>query len=381
MEAQKKKRVGLGARYGWQVASLAAREAVLARAVRTAERAKQLGIEQGQVAAWFGRSTRTLRRWRTNARSEERLAKPRGRRPVKSLRWMRQSLVESMKALGPELAIERYQALHPSMARREVKSMVLRYREVCRRRQRKATHRLLWTKQGTVWATDHSHVPAIQKEYQVAISCRDLASHEQLLWQHCQEDAQATVALLEQNFEEYGAPLVLKADNGPAFRSEELKQLLDAYGVELLPSPPYCPQYNGSCEAANQAMKRRTRVIAEDRGHGGSWSAWDLELARLQVNRLARPWGLNGPTPRQRWLERIPCTEAERRAFRDSCRRLRALVTVEKELSARQLEKEFVARAVQRGAVGRALVQHGLLFVRRRVIRPPFQTIRSDIVS
>lgn len=290
-------------------------------------------------------------------------------------------MIESMKELGPELAIDRYQALHPSMARREVASMVRRYREVCRQRQPSQVHVLQWSKPGTVWAVDHSHVPAVAKDRKVAISCRDLASHKQLLWQHCSEEAKTTVESLRASFDDHGAPLVFKADNGPAFRSERFERLLDEYGVELLPSPPHCPEYNGSCEAANQSMKNRTAVIAARLDRPEDWSAWDLALACDQINHTARPWGVTGPTPLERWGGRGVIDDAERRVFRESCEHLRGIVTEERELSAEQLEKEFVRRAVQRAAVSRALVESGLLFVRRRVIRPLIQTNRSVSVS
>ena len=170
---------------------------------------------------------------------------------------------------------------------------------------------------------------------------------------------------------------MLKADGGPSFRSDELRQLLDQHGVELLPSPPYRPQYNGSCEAANHSMKKRTRHIAASNRRADAWHPWDLELGRLQANHTARPWGLHGPVPRELWLARDPVTPDERAVFRTTCARLRHVVITEKELTADQLEKESTARCVQRAAVSRALVEHGLLTVQRRLVRPPIKTIRS----
>ena len=73
-----------------------------------------------------------------------------------------------------------------------------------------------------------------------------LMSHMHRICEHSRETAQVTTAQLENACTEHGAPLVLKADGGPAFRSDELSQLLDQHGVELLPSPPYRPEYNGS---------------------------------------------------------------------------------------------------------------------------------------
>ncbi len=52
------------------------------------------------------------------------------------------------------------------------------------------------------------------------LNVRDLASRQQLLWLAvAREDAATVVEALADLFEEHGAPLVMKCDNGPAFRA------------------------------------------------------------------------------------------------------------------------------------------------------------------
>lgn len=324
----------------------------------------------------IGSSDRTLRRWKQKDREGDRLASPLGREPLRSSRNRRVALLASFSDLGPERGVVVYQGLHPNMPRREIETMVLRFREVRRRREPKLTHRLEWLQPGRVWATDHSHIPSARRS-RIAISCRDLASHQQLLWKHGRETAEITIQQLRSLFEEHGAPLVIKADGGPTFRSDAFDLLLDQYGVELLPSPPYHPEYNGSCEAANHSMKTRTQHVAEWNGRPDAWEAWDLELARLQANHTTRPWGVHGSVPLECWLDRSLVPDTERRRFRETCQRLRSAVVAENELFPGDLRKECTARWVQRVAVSRALVEHGLLIIKRRVIRPPIKTIRS----
>ena len=364
-------------RFTWQRPLLRREEASRDRAVSVARQARSVGVMQNKVAQMVDRSPRTLRGWSQMERNGMSLAKPRGRAVVRSPLAKRQALLASFRELGPHRGIAVYQSLHRTMPRAEVESMVRRGREVWRRRNPKDAHRLQWTRPGRVWAVDHSHIPGATKQTRIAISCRDLASHQQLLWECSRETARVTVQQLRRSFEEHGAPLVLKADGGPSFRSGELRQLLDQHDVELLPSPPYYPEYNGSCEAANQSMKKRTQHVAESNGRPSAWLPWDLELGRLQANHTARPWGLHGPVPQERWLARGPIQPAERARFRATCDRMRQAVIAEKELSPEELEKETTARSVQRAAVSRALVGHGLLIVQRRVVRPPIQTIRS----
>ena len=371
----------MNTRHGWQRPRVDAIREARCRVVRIARHATSCGVRQREVASWIGRSSRTLRRWGERFRRGRPLSKAIGRKALRSELKQRQELLASMREFGPELAVGRYQALHRAMPRREVRDLVRRYRTVCRKRQGRTICRLTWTQPGFVWAVDHSHVPATTTQRKApAIACRDLASHFQLRWEACREDAIATAERLSASMEEHGAPLVLKADNGPAFRSKRLKQLLDAYGVELLPSPPSWPQYNGSCEAANLSLKRRTRAVAQQRG-SGSWSNEDLELALQQTNHTARPWGVAGPPPIDVWRQRRLAQKSERAAFRELCARLRGQIARERALTPDQIENEFVARAVQRAAVSRALIEHGLLLVRRRVIRPPIRTTKSVIVS
>jgi hypothetical protein len=52
-----------------------------------------------------------------------------------------------------------------------------------------------------------------------------------------------TIEALSLLFTIHGAPLVLKSDNGSAFIAEETHQLLQAWQVEVLFSPPRTPSY------------------------------------------------------------------------------------------------------------------------------------------
>jgi hypothetical protein len=71
----------------------------------------------------------------------------------------------------------------------------------------------------------------------------------------------------------HGPPLVLKLDNGSAYRAEAMQKALVGYGVVVLYSPAYTPEYNGSAEAGVGSMKARTEEQAERGGHPGVWTA------------------------------------------------------------------------------------------------------------
>lgn len=108
--------------------------------------------------------------------------------------------------------------------------------------------------------------------YPWLVAVRDLASGYQLLWWPLrQATAEATAALLAELFGLFGAPLVRKSDNGCAFGSGVVQELLAAWGVTSLFSPPGCPWDNGSIEAALGSLKTRTAWQAVRGGHAGEW--------------------------------------------------------------------------------------------------------------
>ncbi len=122
----------------------------------------------------------------------------------------------------------------------------------------------------------------------------------QLAWQPvAAATGDVTAGALAGLFAAYGAPLVLKCDNGSAFTGTAVRELLAAHGVELLVSPPYWPRYNGSVEAGIGSLKDRTEAHAGRLGHAGYWTWDDTAAALAEANTLARP-GRARPTPGRR---------------------------------------------------------------------------------
>lgn len=65
---------------------------------------------------------------------------------------------------------------------------------------------------------------------------------------------QTVIDYLEELFLEFGIPMIIKADNGPEFRTECKEKLRDL-SVYLLNSPQYYGQFNGSHERINRTIK------------------------------------------------------------------------------------------------------------------------------
>ncbi|EDM24845.1 hypothetical protein LNTAR_23889 [Lentisphaera araneosa HTCC2155] len=68
---------------------------------------------------------------------------------------------------------------------------------------------------------------------------------------------------LKKLFDRFGAPFVLKRDNGANFCNQYVDQVLAEYGVIALTSPPYYSKYNGSIEQSNNQLKKQIDDIAQ----------------------------------------------------------------------------------------------------------------------
>jgi transposase InsO family protein len=276
-----------------------------------------VGLAPAQAAARLGIHPRTLARWSAAAEHSRLPAGPRGRPPQRSDRPLRVRALALLGVLGPQTGAAPLQALCPGLGRREVRDLLRRYRRAWRRRRRLLTRTLHWTRPGTVWAIDFAEPPRpLEDTYTRLLAVRDLASGYQLLWLPVPDESAATAAAaLAGLFREHGAPLVLKSDNGSAFIAAEVADLLGAWGVGQLFSPPRLPRFNGSCEAGIGSMKTRTHHAAVRQGRPGEWTCDDAEAARLQANETARPWGERGPTPAEVWRGKVAVSAADRAAF------------------------------------------------------------------
>src|SRR5262249_51285125 len=158
----------------------------------------------------------------------------------------------------------------------------------------------------------------------------DLASGYQLAWQPVEAGTEEIVRIvLAELFARFGAPLVLKCDNGSPFRADGMKAFLEKAGVIPLYSPPYWPAYNGAVEAGIRALKRRTEQQAARHGRVGLWSWDDVEAARREANTSSRSQG---------WAGRTLVTDIERVRWKLAVQRHRLDARVEQGIG---LEEEL----------------------------------------
>ncbi len=341
--------------------------------------AVQQGMPQRMAAERLGLAPGTLTFWEHRWHADYLEAHPLGRPCHRSNPRLRNQAIDFMRCVGAGVSAAAVQATFPDLARREAENLRDRFRRLWKLDHPRAIHVLHWHHPGTVWAMDHAEPPrVIDGRWPYILAVRDLASGYQLAWLPVlDETAETTIGVLQWLFLEHGAPLVLKSDNGAGFIAEAMQRFLENWQVRPLFSPPYTPEYNGSIEAGNGALKTRTHEEAARHGRTGHWTADDTEAARRMANDTNYPHGPLGPT-RQEWFRASPRISLEARAAFGR--------TLEHEQTHEGLEQGYpldtdLGRAAQaqidRAAISRALVEHGYLTITRRSITPQIKSQNS----
>jgi hypothetical protein len=325
----------------------------------------------GRTAGRLDLSTNTLGNWLREWRADRMKLKLRGRPAGQINQDARMTFMAIFHLMGPGVGLPTLQSLMPEATRGELEDLLLRFRRVWKKGGHALIHALRWLVPGTVWAIDWFEPPKpVDGIYPFVLLVRDLASGR-TLWSlpSLAKEAKAAADVLKSLFLEHGPPLVLKSDN--EFNAAEIVEVLEKNSVLHLLSPPGLPGYNGSCEAGVGGVKTRAHYEAARHDRPGEWTCDDVYAAGLLANQTHRPNGLLEPTPDQAWAARQPIAQELRQMFIQTVK--------DREPQARQelgylpgidLDRWGQA-AVNRVAIGRALVEHGLLRIRRKRFSPP----------
>lgn len=362
-----------------QMPRRAAEQRVRRHAAEVCDELAHIGHPRQDVARRMRLSRRTLDRWCYDRHGPSPPAS-RGRPCLQSSPSQRRTVLDWLEREGPHLGLPTLRASFPNLPRCELRELQADYRRYFQAQHTDWTHELTWHIPGRVWAMDHAQPPSPIDGHQALLSVRDLASGMQLAWQAVPDQTAATtLAVLRSLIGEHGAPLIIKSDNGSAFKSHELSELLDKHRIVWLPSPPRTPQYNGSCEAGISSMKKRTCYFAARGGRTDCCTTDDLGAARRQANELNRPHGHLGPTPLEFWAPRPPIPDTERTRLATAIARHRTRVLAERpDIDTNNRNHQH---QVHREAVRRALVELDLLTITRRPIPLPIRAKKVARIS
>ncbi len=73
------------------------------------------------------------------------------------------------------------------------------------------------------------------------------------------------VSYMEEAFQRYGPPLIIKHDGDSIFHGDRMRELLNRYAVLDLTGPPSYPQYNGKTERSIRDVKSYERALRRSR--------------------------------------------------------------------------------------------------------------------
>ncbi len=357
-----------------QEARRGAERTVRKRALAFARMVRFSGGTPSRAAELLGIKDATLRDWKRDWRSDHLATHKRGRDRARLSPDVYDVIVALFTVAGGGINYALLRALFPFEKPAALKVVHQRFTQLGRRAKRLSLATLRWNRVGSVWAMDFFYAlknKPIDNRYKYVLVVRDLVSGAVLLALPCDNrSAAGVIVALRHLFAAFGPPLVLKSDN--EFDADEIVEFLAQNRVTHLLSPPEFPRYNGAIEAGIGSLKTHVYYEAAVHGHPEEWSSNDIEAGRLRANELARPYGFQGASPGQRFASRSPISEEERAAFEAAVQKRFAGVLAKQGLLPFAPLTRQERNAVRRAAIALALVDRGILQIRRRRFTPPF---------
>ena len=242
-------------------------------------------------------------------------------------------------SLGKSCGISRRQAA--TIKRRELREM---------ERERKANCRSVSIlAPGLVRGFDAMHVPCIDGKAYWLVSADAAIPYRTSIITVPRYDAEHVIAALVKDFEEHGAPLVIRLDRIACQRTAEVEELLRRYDVLALHGPPRHPYFYGQLERQNREHRAWQRMLQPVTRRELAAAAGSMTTA---LNALwARPT-LDWCTAQEAW-QRRPRFDIDRRELRRDVEMQAAGLT-------RAGVKVLEARRL---AIETALVERGLLSI------------------
>lgn len=184
--------------------------------------------------------------------------------------------------------------LREQLSRRARQKLINDDRDACNNKRRAAYRCIDWAHANLAWAIDDTDVTNIVKDRPT--SGRLYVNTVQDLCTRYKFDigikpflnGPSVAKRLAALFKRYGAPLILKRDNGSNLDCREVNAVLAEHWVLPLNSPPHYPLFNGAVERGNREIKEavHNEIINRITGQNPVRSI-DLNLvAKVAVNEL-----------------------------------------------------------------------------------------------
>lgn len=264
-----------------------------------------------------------------------------------------------------------YQRYCSSVSRRELGWMVARVRQDLETDRRKQIRRVEWLIPKIVWAMDVTEYVSNLYRKIYLHNTQDLGSRYKFLPLAGGYPLGEKVAdYLGEQFDRYGAPLVLKRDNAGNMNHSAINKVLADFFVLPLNNPEYYAPYNGAIEESQREIKsclgqKLRQGLLDPAEHITVY----VEAAVNDLNHQIRPC-LNGKTSCQVFFEpgnRLALTKQKRREVYDWVQERFARI-----LSAMNQSGQAVRESAWRIAVESWLRSKGYIRVHQPKVSPNF---------
>lgn len=322
--------------------------------IEGARQMRAIGLTATLAAAVLGTSASTLRRW--SARRRAGLVVRRkpgplpGRRPLdERVVAQVEDLVRTTHGLAGAASLARSVSGVSRRAAAQIKSETLTAIE---RERRAACTSVTVTQLGVMRAFDQLWVPTTEGHRPVLVSSDACVPYRTSLVVADRYDSGAVARAVDEDFRRHGAPLVWRADRASCHRTDEVDEVLSAWGVLRLHGPAHLARFYGQLERQNREHRG---WLASCVPAAPGELAQITERMRHALNDLWRRRSLGWMTAAEKWATRvIPC---------DNRAQLRASVA---ERAARLRRDEHLrdhrdALLVERLAIEQTLTQRGYL--------------------
>ncbi len=219
----------------------------------------RLGWSERRLSRALELSRSSVRRWSGRLRRGETAVQPFVRKTAQHVSEALDKAIADLRhgvhrSPGAPALWRQWQA---DISRREFTRRVREHRLQHQRDQQASLYHLVWLHPGAVWAMDPAQYGRLFWNL-----VGDLASRFRFDLLVAWELPAARIAMqLQFLFDRFGAPLVMKRDNGSNLVQAMVDGVFDDYGVLALTSPPYYPRYNGAIEYAQLEIKAAVDLL------------------------------------------------------------------------------------------------------------------------
>jgi transposase-like protein len=265
-----------------------------------------LGLPRGLVSCQLGVAPSTLRRWATGG------APPPVIRSIPPAEYAVEQAIADVRELRGLVGADALRHAHPELSRRQAARIKVQTVTTMERERRGACARVAVTVPGVVRGFDAMDRGCLGTPRYVLIAADGCIPYRTSVVATVRYDDAAVASVLEADFEEHGAPLVLRLDRAKAHRAPRTTAVLTSFGVLVLHGPPRYPRFYGQLERQNRDHSPWIHV-----GSNGDFDAFDRDLGAMKtaLNVRWRRRALDWKTPLEVWQTR-PAIDLDRAALR-----------------------------------------------------------------